>query len=46
MRPSLARLVAEEDPSILEDVERLLEIRLEFLADPAAPLAGYEILQN
>jgi ribonuclease G len=44
VRPSLARLVAEEDPSILEDVEDRLKIRLEFLADAAVPIAGYEIL--
>jgi ribonuclease G len=44
VRPSLARLVTEEDPSLLEDLQARLDIRLEFLADEAAPLAGWELL--
>ena len=44
VRPSLARLVAEEDPSILADIEVRLGIRLELQADPSLPVDGYEIL--
>jgi ribonuclease G len=43
VRPSLARLATEEDPALFEDVETRLNIRLEFVGDPAAPIAGYEI---
>lgn len=44
--PSLARLLAEEEPTLLEDVESRLGVRVELLANEAVPPATYEILSG
>jgi ribonuclease G len=44
VRSSLARLLAEEEPEILAEVETRLGIRLELIADDALPPNDYEIL--
>ena len=46
VRPSLARLLAEEDPELLGEVEERLGVKLELLADETLPQAEYEVLQQ
>ena len=43
VRPGLAQFLAEEEPELLEDVERELGIRVELVADETLPPAKYEI---
>ncbi len=44
--PSLARLLREEEPTLLSDVQSRLEVKLELLSDETLPPAGYEILRQ
>jgi len=43
VRPGVARLLAEEDPRILEETEATLGIRVELTADEALESEGFEI---
>jgi hypothetical protein len=43
VRPGVARLLAEEDPRILEETEGVLGIRVELTADEALESGGFEI---
>jgi ribonuclease G len=43
VRPSVARLLAEEDPRVLAEVESALGIRVELTADEAFEAGGFEI---
>jgi ribonuclease G len=46
VRPSLARLVGEEDSSVLADVQERLGVTLELLPDPALSADAFEILSR
>jgi ribonuclease G len=43
LRPGVARLLAEEDPRILEEVERALDIRVELVAEESISDGAYRI---
>jgi ribonuclease G len=43
VRPSVARLLAEDDPRVLAEVESALGIRVELTADEALEAGGFEI---
>ena len=43
VHPTLARLVTEEDPDLLSDVETSLGVRIEILPDDRLPAASWEI---
>ncbi len=43
VRSSLARLLAEDEPDLLPEIERRLKIRLELLEDDTLPQTEYEI---
>jgi ribonuclease G len=44
VRPAVAQLVAEDDPTLLADAEEALGVRLELVPDEGVGAAGFEIL--
>ncbi len=46
VRPAVAQLVAEDDPTLLADAETALGVRLELLPDETVGAAGFEILNG
>jgi len=46
VRPAVAQLVAEDDPTLLADAETALGVRLELLPDEGVGAAGFEILNG
>jgi ribonuclease G len=46
VRPAVAQLVAEDDPTLLADAETVLGVRLELVPDEGVGAAGFEILNG
>ena len=46
VRPAVAQLVAEDDPTLLADAESALGVRLELVPDEGVGAAGFEILNG
>jgi ribonuclease G len=46
VRPAVAQLVAEDDPTLLADAEQGLGVRLELVPDEGVGAAGFEILRG
>jgi hypothetical protein len=44
VRSSLAKLLAEEEPDLLPEIERRLKVRLDLVEDDTLPPTEYEIL--
>jgi len=43
VRPAVARLLAEEDPRILEEIEKTLDIRVELQPEESLSASGFQI---
>ncbi len=46
VRPAVAQLVAEDDPTLLADAEAALGVRLELVPDEGVDSSGFEILNG
>ena len=44
VRPSLARMVQEEEPDLFSDLIERFGLEIELVSDPALPPAAFEIL--
>jgi hypothetical protein len=44
VRSSLARLLAEEEPDLLPEIEGRLKVKLDLIEDDTLPPTDYEIL--
>jgi ribonuclease G len=44
VRPSLARFLADDEPELLSDIERALDVKVELVTDETLPPARYEIV--